>query len=144
MKPIVVTVDISAPLSAVWETVSNLKGHEQWMGDVESISFEGSATSGPGTVMTVATRVGPFRLADRMTVTVWEPPHRIVVEHQGLVAGSGEFSLSAIAGATRFTWSEELRFPPFLGGPVAAYMSRPLLTLIWRHNLRRLKALIEA
>jgi uncharacterized protein YndB with AHSA1/START domain len=144
MKPIVVTVDISAPLSEVWETVSNLKGHEQWMGDVESISFDGSVTSGPGTVMTVATRVGPFRLADRMTVTIWEPPHRIVVEHQGLVAGSGEFSLSAIAGATRFTWSEELRFPPFLGGPLASSISRPILTLIWRHNLRRLKALIEA
>jgi uncharacterized protein YndB with AHSA1/START domain len=144
MKPIVVTVDISAPLSTVWETVSNLKGHEQWMGDVESISFDGSVTSGPGTVMTVSTRVGPIRLADRMTVTVWEPPRRIVVEHQGLVAGSGEFSLSAIAGATRFTWSEELRFPPLLGGPFAASISRPILTLIWRHNLRRLKALIEA
>jgi hypothetical protein len=114
------------------------------MGDVESNTIEGSATSGPGTVMTVSTRVGPFRLADRMTVTVWEPPHRIVVEHQGLVAGSGEFSLSAIAGATRFTWSEELRFPPFLGGPFAASISRPILTLIWRHSLRRLKALIEA
>jgi uncharacterized protein YndB with AHSA1/START domain len=143
MTPIVVEVDISAPVAKVWEAVSNLKGHERWMGDVESISFDGNVTSGPGTVMTVATRVGPIRLADRMTVTVWEPPHRIVVEHQGLVAGTGEFLLSAVAGATRFTWSEELRFPLILGGAFAATISRPIFALLWRHNLQRLKALIE-
>ncbi|MGH8923549.1 MAG: SRPBCC family protein [Acidimicrobiia bacterium] len=144
MIPIAVSVDIAAPLALVWEEVSNLKGQERWMGDVESIAFEGNVTSGPGTVLMVATRVGPFRLTDRMTVTVWQPPHRIVVEHMGLVSGGGEFLVTAVAGATRFTWSEELRFPLYLGGPLAAALSRPILVWTWRHNLRRLKTLIEA
>ncbi|MGH8957913.1 MAG: SRPBCC family protein [Acidimicrobiia bacterium] len=144
MRPIVVSVDISAPLAEVWEAVSNLKGHERWMGDVESIRFDGNVTSGPGTVLEVATRVGPFRLADRMTVTVWEPPHRIVVEHRGLVKGTGEFLVFTIAGATRFTWSEELHFPLYVGGQLADLLLRPLLAAIWRRSLSRLKELVEA
>ena len=143
MTPIVVSADIGVPLAVVWEAVSDLKGHERWMGDVESIGFGSNVTSGPGTVMEVATRVGPFRLTDRMTVTVWEPPHRIGVEHQGLVTGTGEFAVAAIAGATRLTWCEELRFPPYLGGQVTALIARPVLAAIWRRNLARLKRQLE-
>ena len=113
------------------------------MGDVDSIAFDGNVNSGAGTVMMVATRVGPFRLTDRIKVTVWEPPHRIVIEHQGLVTGVGEFQVSAIAGATRFTWSEELRFPLYLGGQLTALVIRPFLATIWRRSLFRLKKLLE-
>ena len=144
MTPIVVSIDVAAPLAAVWEAVSDLKGHERWMGDVESIVFDGNVTSGPGTVMEVATRVGPVRLTDKMTVTVWEPPHRIVVEHRGVVSGTGEFLVSAIGGATRFTWSEELRFPVYLGGRLANLLATPLLGAIWRRSLSRFKELVEA
>lgn len=143
MTSIVVSVDIGVPLAVVWDAVSDLKGHERWMGDVESIGFGGSVTSGPGAVMDVATRVGPFRLTDRMTVTVWEPPHRIGVEHQGLVTGTGEFALAAIGGATRLTWSEDLRFPPYLGGQLAGLIAGPVLAAIWRRNLGRLRRLLE-
>lgn len=143
MAPIVVSVDIGAPLAVVWEALSDLKSHERWMGDVESIGFSGNVTSGPGAVMEVATRVGPFRLTDRMTVTVWEPPHRIGVEHQGLVTGTGLFEVAAIAGATRLTWSEVLRFPPYLGGQLTALIASPVLAAIWRRNLARLKRLLE-
>jgi hypothetical protein len=52
--------------------------------------------------------------------------------------------LSAVGGATRLTWSEEIDFPWRFGGPLGAAFARPILTLIWRGNLRRLKALLEA
>jgi hypothetical protein len=78
-----------------------------------------------------------------MTVTLWEPPRRIVVEHQGLVRGIGEFALTPLAGITRFTWTEQLSFPIRLGGPLTALLSRPVLIWIWRRNLDRLKELIE-
>jgi uncharacterized protein YndB with AHSA1/START domain len=143
LRPIVVSVDIAAPVAKVWEAVSDLRGHEQWMGDVESITFDSATTSGPGTVMLVHTKVGPLRLVDEMTVTLWEPPRRIVVEHQGLVRGIGEFALTPLAGITRFTWTEQLSFPIRLGGPLTALLSRPVLIWIWRRNLDRLKELIE-
>jgi uncharacterized protein YndB with AHSA1/START domain len=143
MQSVTVSVDIRAPLEVVWEAAADLPGHGGWMADVESIGFDSEAHQGPGTVMRGATRVGPFRTVDVMTVTAWEPRRRISVEHRGLFTGHGEFELSPVGGATRFTWSEELQFPWRFGGPIGAALARPILTGIWRGNLRRLKALLE-
>jgi carbon monoxide dehydrogenase subunit G len=93
--------------------------------------------------MRVATKVGPLRTTDVMVVTAWEPNHRIAVEHRGLFTGRGEFALSAVGGATRFTWTEEIAFPWHFGGPIGAALARPILASIWRGNLRRFKLLVE-
>jgi len=143
MPSVTVSIDIKAPLVEVWEAAADLAGHGRWMGDVESIGFDSDARQGPGTVMRVATKVGPFRTTDVMVITAWEPGRRIAVEHSGLFTGRGEFVLSPVAGATRFTWMEDLVFPWRFGGPIGATLSRPLFTWIWRRNLHRLKALLE-
>ena len=143
MASITVSVDIAAPLDAVWEAAADLAGHERWMGDVESIEFDSEARAGLGAVMRVATKIGPFRTVDLLTVTDWDPRRRISVEHRGLFTGRGQFVLSAVGGATRFTWSEDLRFPRRFGGQVGATLARPILVWIWRQNLRRLKELLE-
>lgn len=143
MPAVTVWIDIKASLARVWEAAADLAGHGQWMGDVESILFDGEQRSGPGTIMRVATRVGPLRTSDVMVVTGWEPLQRIAVVHRGLVKGTGEFTLAAVGGATRFTWSEQLEFPWQFGGPVGAVLARPLFAWIWRANLRRLKRLLE-
>ena len=144
MQSVTVSVDIAAPIWEVWNVAADLAGHVRWMADVESIEFRSEAGQGAGTEMRVATRVGPFRTVDVMTVTHWEPPRRISVLHQGFFTGRGEFDISAIGGATRFTWTEEIEFPWRAGGAIAAIVARPVLTLIWRRNLQRLKALLEA
>jgi hypothetical protein len=41
------------------------------------------------------------------------------------------------------TWDERLRFPWWLGGPVARLVAAPVLRLMWRGNLRRLAPLVE-
>ncbi|MEX0667656.1 MAG: SRPBCC family protein [Acidimicrobiia bacterium] len=138
-----VSVDIKATIDEVWEAAADLASHGRWMADVESIEFDSEIRQGAGTVMRVATRVGPFRTNDMMRVTAWEPGSRISVEHRGLFTGRGEFQLSAVGGATRFTWSEDIAFPWRFGGPIGATLARPILTMIWRGNIRRLKALLE-
>ena len=144
MQSVTVSIDITAPFSEVWNAAADLAGHVRWMSDVESIEFGYEGREGTGTRMRVATRVGPFRTVDVMTVTGWQPPRRISVLHQGFFTGRGEFDISPIGGATRFTWSEEIHFPWRVGGPIAAFVARPVLTLIWRRNLKRLKALVES
>jgi uncharacterized protein YndB with AHSA1/START domain len=144
MPLVSVSVDIRAPLEAVWRAAADLASHSQWMADVESIDFDSDTRQGPGTVMRVETKVGPFRTTDVMKVTAWETERRISVEHRGRFAGRGEFELSPVGGATRFTWTEEIKFPWRFGGPLGAAIARPILTLIWRGNLRRLKALLES
>jgi uncharacterized protein YndB with AHSA1/START domain len=144
MQSVTVSVDIAAPLSEVWDAAADLEGHVRWMADVESIEFGSEVRQGAGTEMRVATRVGPFRTVDVMTVTEWEPPRRISVLHRGFFTGRGEFDISPVGGATRFTWTEDIHFPWRVGGPIAAFVARPVLTLIWRRNLRRLKTLVES
>ena len=44
----------------------------------------------------------------------------------------------------RFEWSERLVFPWWMGGPLGGLVGRPILRLVWKGNLRRLKQLVEA
>lgn len=113
------------------------------MGDVESIVFDGPQTEGVGTRLRVATRLGPLHSIDLMAVTAWEPKRLIGVEHRGLVRGKGEFRLDPVGGATRFTWRESLQFPWQFGGPIGAWLARPIFIWIWRRNLRELKRRLE-
>lgn len=140
MSRITVSIAIPASVSAVWDDVARLADHVQWMADAESIEFLGDRSSGVGTRMRVSTRVGPFRTDDVMEVVRWEEPRLIEVIHQGLFTGEGRFTLTPEDAGTRFTWSETIRFPWWLGGPAGAWFARPVLAAIWRRNLRRLAA----
>ena len=144
MVRIIQHVDIAAPLDAVWRAASDLATHDRWMTDAESIVFLSDTRSGAGTVMQVRTVVGPFRMTDIMEVTEWEEGKVIGVRHEGLVTGEGRFILAPMAGGTRFTWREDLTFPLRLGGPVTAFLAKPVLSLLWRRNLRGLKTEVES
>lgn len=143
MLPIVVSVVVDAPLERVWGALADLSSHTDWMADAEAIHFLTDRRSGAGTVMAVETRVGPFRLTDRLEVTAWDDRRGITVDHQGIVRGTGRFDLSPMANGIRFTWREHLRFPWWLGGPVTALAARPVLARVWAGNLSRFKRMLE-
>jgi hypothetical protein len=66
------------------------------------------------------------------------------IRHVGVVTGTGRFTLRrTVTGRTRFTWQEQLSFPWWLGGRIGGLVGARVLTVIWRRNLRSLKALIE-
>jgi hypothetical protein len=75
-----------------------------------------------------------------MTVTEWDEGRAMSVEHVGAVSGSGRFELEPLEAGTRLTWSEQLRFPWWLGGPLGAWVAGPVLKRIWKGNLRRFAA----
>ena len=133
-------VEIPASPDRVWAELADLGSHHLWMADADDILFEGPQTAGLGTRMLVPTRVGPFRTTDLMTVTEWDVGRAMSVEHVGAVSGSGRFELEPSGTGTRLTWSEQLRFPWWLGGPVGAWLAGPVLKRIWRANLSRLAA----
>lgn len=137
------TFEIAAPPERVWAELADLASHHLWMADAGEIAFAGSQRSGVGTRMRVPTRVGPFRTTDLMTVTQWDEGTTMTVTHEGAVSGTGRFDLQPVAGGTRLLWSEELRFPWWLGGPVGAWIAGPILKRIWRGNLSRLAARVE-
>lgn len=140
MPHIRVSTSIAAPPERVWEDVRDLGSHVAWMADAEAILFTSERTSGVGTTFDCRTRIGPFRTTDRMEVTEWDEGRAIGVRHVGLVTGRGRFTLERDGAGTRFTWDERLDMPWWLGGPVAA----PVLRLVWRRNLARLRSRFQS
>lgn len=142
-----VRVRITLPASPkdVWTIIEPIERHVDWMADADSIYFTSGQTRGVGTTFDCVTRIGPFRTVDRMEVTAWDPPRRMGIEHQGLFTGQGRFTLRRTRfGRTRFSWSERIRFPWWLGGPVGALLAKPVFFLVWRGNLRRLRDLVAS
>ena len=128
----------------MWSDIEDLSSHTEWMQDAESIRFVSEQRSGVGTTFDCETRVGPFRLTDRMEITSWRPGREMGVRHRGLVTGTGRFELRRTrSGDTRFTWVERLHFPWYFGGPLGAVVARPVLRRIWRANLANLRARFE-
>jgi len=139
-----VGITIAATPAEVWRVVEPIERHVEWMADAVSITFTGASRRGVGTEFDCLTRIGPLRTTDRMTVTEWAPGRAMGIEHRGAVTGRGRFTLRRRPrGRTRFTWTERLAFPWWMGGPAGAIAARPVLRAVWRRNLRRLKRLVE-
>lgn len=141
---VVASVDLPLPASKVWAELSQLERHAEWMADAERIDFADDRRRGVGTEMKVRTRVGPFVTNDVISIRSWIEAKSIGVSHRGLVTGLGVFVLVPTDDGTMFVWLEDLTFPWYVGGPIAALFASPVLHLIWRRNLKRFaKALVR-
>lgn len=146
MTRITVAIEIDAPPEQVWRVVEPIEDHVRWMRDAVAIHFEGEQTSGVGTRFVCETKVGPIRLDDHMEITEWQPGEAMGVHHAGVVTGTGRFTLTPIdlGRRTRFSWSEELHFPWWLGGRLGEAVGGSLvMKAIWRRNLGTLKTLVD-
>lgn len=151
MSDVTVSVTLAASPSEVWAAIEPIERHVDWMADAESIRFDTNQTRGVGTTFRCLTRVGPIRVTDRMEITEWTPVSgddgvgRMGVRHRGIVTGTGVFTIESDGDdTTRFTWSENLAFPWYVGGrlgarTVAVFVLGPL----WRRNLARLRSQID-
>jgi carbon monoxide dehydrogenase subunit G len=131
--------EVRAPREEVWKELSDLGSHASWMRDAREVQFLGESTSGVGTRMRVPTRIGPMRTNDILEVIDWVDGKSMTVRHLGIIGGTGQFRLEGDS-PTVVIWEEELRFPWWLGGLIAAMAARPILDLIWSGNLKRFAA----
>ena len=139
------SIEINAPIKRVWDEVSNINNHTNWMQDAESIEFLSNIKQGVGTKILVLTKVGPIKLKDIMTFTKWIEEVEIEVEHKGIVTGKGSFLLESIdSKRTKFSWNETLKFPIILGGIVGEIFGSYILKIIWKKNIQNLKKVIES
>jgi hypothetical protein len=144
MADIRVCTTVDATPDEVWAVVEHVEDHVEWMHDAVAIRFTSDRHQGEGTTFDCDTKVGPFRLTDRMEITRWDPGSTMGVRHVGVVTGNGEFTLRPIGRTrTEFVWQEELTFPWWMGGRFGAAVGGRLLKLVWRRNLRGLRAIVE-
>lgn len=145
MASIRVSTTIDATPDEVWSVVEHVADHVDWMHDAVAIRFTSESTSGIGTTFDCDTKVGPFRLTDKMEITQWETGTTIGVRHVGMVTGTGAFTIVPI-GTRRagFQWEEALTFPWWMGGPIGAVFGGQVLKVIWKRNLKELKTIVES
>jgi hypothetical protein len=143
MPRIRVRTRIAATPGEVWRVIEDVRSHVGWMEDAVAIRLTGPRTTGVGTTFECDTKVGPFRLLDRMEVTEWTARRSMGIRHQGLVTGSGRFTLRRRRGGTLFTWEERLRVPLWAGGALGGAVAKPVLRRVWRRNLANLKTMVE-
>jgi hypothetical protein len=133
----------AASPDAVWRAVEDISTHPEWMRDAVEVTFLTAHRQGVGAKFACLTKIGPLRNHDVLRVTEWEPGVSMGIAHTGVVTGSGRFRLTPANGGTRFCWEEVLRFPCWMGGAVGERIVKPVLGMVWRRNLRRLKAIVE-
>ena len=137
------SLEIDAPVEAVWAEAIDFGSHHEWMSDALQIDFATEQRAGVGTVLLVETKVGPFRTLDRFTITEVEAPRLVRGRHEGVVSGSAHWTRVGSNATTTFTWEERLRFPWFFGGRIGEIVAKPILSAMWQRNLQRLKSRIE-
>jgi len=144
MTRIAVTRTMQVPHERVWAAIADLGSHTEWMKDAEQIVFVHDQRRGKGARMEVVTVVGPFRTLDVMEVVGWDEGRSIEVAHRGLITGRGTLAAEPAREGSLVSWREELTFPWWLGGPITAWLARPVLAAIWRGNLQRLEGVVTA
>ena len=146
MSRITVSIELAASPARVWEIVEPVERHVDWMADAVAIRFTNSQTRGVGTAFDCDTKVGPIKLTDHMEITEWVPEKSMGVKHVGIVTGTGVFTIEPLGNGqySKFTWSEKLTFPWWLGGPIGEVVGGNIvMKAIWRRNLKKLQALVE-
>ncbi|MFG2076858.1 Polyketide cyclase / dehydrase and lipid transport [Nonomuraea maritima] len=126
---------VDAPPEQVFALVTDWPRHREWM-VLTTARRTGERT------LEAFTGVGPFGFLDTMTITRWEPPSLVHVEHTGrLVRGRGVIRVRPHEGGSRIVWAEELLLPFGVLGRVGWAAARPFVPALLRLSLRRLAAL---
>ena len=139
MSGIIVSIEIDATPARVWEVVEPVERHVDWMHDAVAIRFTGEQTRGIGTEFLCDTKVGPFKLVDRMEITEWVPGEVMGVRHTGLVTGSGRFTIDAHRPRPAHTvhLAGSAHLPVVAGRPRRRMVGGKIaLGPIWRRNLQ--------
>jgi len=138
-------VTINAPVDVVFEAFSQWEEQGRWMlgtkvevrvGDGRSVGSELAAWSG----------AGPVGFWDTMTITRWEPPYRVDVDHTGsMVRGTGTMEVIALPGGrSRFVWAEDLELPWGRLGRLGWPLARPAFLAGVRRSLKEFGRQVEA
>jgi len=137
-------IELGLPPGEAWRRLLAWEDQITWIEDAVSVRVLTSHRGGVGVIVAVRTRVlGVPLLTDRLEVTVWDPPRRLVMAHRSLVRGVGEWLLQPVGGGTRFTWTEDLALPVPILGELLLLAYRPFMHRLMLSSLSNLKRMVH-
>lgn len=138
-----VDVEVDAPPQAVWEAVTDWPRQSEWIIGTEVAVVAGDGRS-PGSRIEAYTGRRPVGFLDTMTITAWEPPHRVRVQHDGrLLRGPGEITVRPVGRRSVLSWSEDLELPLGVLGAVGWRVARPAVRWGFRRSLQAFARSVE-
>jgi uncharacterized protein YndB with AHSA1/START domain len=132
------------PREIVWELITDWEHQGDWMLEATDFLVTSEHREGVGVEALATIRIGGIRTRDRVRVSVWEPPERLVIEHLGWVRGRGDIRLTTSDADTRIVWLETLRAPLGIVGHLGLRLFAPPMRWIFRRDLRVLRGLVRA
>ena len=136
-KTLQLTVDVPADPQTVFDAMTDWDAQHAWM---LGTAVEGREQAGRGVGGTFAafTGIGPIGFWDPMTITRWDAPHVVEVDHDGaVVRGIGIFRVERLGAGSRFVWREEIDLPLGRLGRLGWPIVKPLLAAGVALSLRR-------
>lgn len=145
MPELVERIEVEATPEQVWAALTDWERQGEWMlaTDVETVGGpaqerHGRLVARTGLPLLSGRHLG---LLDTMIITVWEPPHRVEVQHTGrLLRGPGIFVIEPRGPYATFIWTERFYLPLGYLGELGWFLTRPLVTFGVRRSLRRFAA----
>lgn len=138
-------IALAAPIERAWELLVRWEDQARWMKDADSVRLLTAQREGVGTRIGVKTRVLNVPLfTERLEVTIWEPPRRLVIAHRSFVRGVGVWRLQPVEGGTWFSWTEELALPIPVLGELALRVYRPFMRRLMGGALANLQARVAS
>ena len=136
--------ELALPHGEAWRRLLAWEDQITWIEDAVSVRVLTSHRRGVGVIVAVRTRVlGVPMLTDRLEVTMWDPPRRLVMAHRSLVRGVGEWLLQPFGDGTRFIWTEELALPVPIIGELVLLSYRPFMHRLMRRSLSNLERTVH-
>lgn len=136
-------VVVDAPIEETWAVVADIPLQPEWMHEMKEVRLTTPGPVGVGTRGEATVRIFGIGVTDPVEVTVFDPPTRFEIRHEGLFTGGGVITLEAGADGTTtiVRWRETL-IPPVLP-ELGAIVQAPILQSVFQADLHRLKRLVE-
>jgi uncharacterized protein YndB with AHSA1/START domain len=136
-KTLQLTVDVPADPETVFEAMTDWGRQNEWMLGTR-VRTEALQGRGVGGGIAAFTGIGPIGFWDTMTITAWDVPRLVEVDHTGdLVRGIGIFRVERAGGGSRFVWREEVDLPLGRLGELGWLAVKPFLAAGVALSLRR-------
>ena len=136
------TIEIAAPRSAVWAYASDIARQPEWMHEMKRVEMLTPPPVQPGSRGRATVRIFGISTTDDVVITQFDPPSTFAIRHEGKFVGEGRLRFTEIdVEHTRIDWMEYLRPPLFAN--IGGFVQRPILSAIFRSDLRHLKRILE-
>jgi hypothetical protein len=145
-SPVVIehTTELPGPSGVVWELLTDWEHQGDWQLEASDFEVVSPHRTGVGVEAEATVRIGGISTRDRIRVDVWEAERHLGIVHLGWVGGRGDLRLTPMGDTTRVDWREELHPPLGLLGALGMRLFRPLMSRVFRRDLKVLAKLVSS